>query len=112
MLLMKGNRFSDVYIGNTVAIGEAEGTVALEVGLYTLETAAGEGVGTCVNQGDAPGLGFAVVNLPLVGGHVEGDIAGVEEVIRKIFFYQIALVAETDDEIVNAMGRIDFQNVP
>jgi len=112
LLLVKGEGFSDVHIGNAIAIGEAEGAIALEVGLYTLEAAAGEGVGTCVNQGYAPGLGFAVVNLHLVGCHVEGDIAGVEEVVREVFLDHIALIAATYNEIVDTMRGIDFQNVP
>lgn len=111
-LLVKGNGFSDVHIGDTVAIGEAEGVVAHEVGLYTLEASTGEGIVTRVNQGDAPGLGFAVVNLHLVGGHVEGDIASMEEIIRKIFLDQVAFVAKADNEVVDAVRGIDLEDVP
>jgi len=112
LLLVKGDGFSDVHIANAIAIGEAEGAFALEIGRHAPEAAAGERFGAGVDQGDAPGFSFAMVHLHLVGGHVKGDIAGMQKVVGEVFLDQVALVAKANNEIVDAMGGIDLEDVP
>jgi hypothetical protein len=51
-------------------------------------------------------------NFNFVVLHVEGDIRGMQEIVGKIFLDQIAHVAKADDEIVHAVGGVDFYDVP
>ena len=72
----------------------------------------GEGGFTGIHQGDLPGFGLLVVHLHVIGAHVEGDIAIVQEIIGKIFLDHVALVATADHKIVDAMVGIDLHDVP
>ena len=44
--------------------------------------------------------------------HVEGDIRFVEEVVCEVFLDDIAFVAEEDNKIIVAVGRVYFHDVP
>ena len=46
--------------------------------------------------------------MDTVVAHVEGDIRHVQEVIGKIFFYDIAFVTTTYYEVIDAMMRVCF----
>src|SRR5262249_22953346 len=61
---------------------------------------------------DAPRLGLDVVNFHLVVQQVESNVGHVQEIVREIFLYQIALVAKADDEFGQTMGTEDFHDVP
>ena len=63
------------------------------------------GVLAGVDQGDAPGVGYGVVDGHAVVGEVEGDVGGVQEVVGEELLDDVALVAEADDEVVDAVGR-------
>ena len=47
-----------------------------------------------------------------IGAHVKRDIGHVQKIIGKVFLYYIALIAATDHEIIDAMGRENFHDVP
>ncbi len=47
----------------------------------------------------------------LIGGHVEGDIAGMKKIVREIFLDERSLIAATEDEIADAVEGIDLKNV-
>ena len=48
----------------------------------------------------------------IVNIHMQGDIAGVEEEIGKVFLYKIALIARADDELIDAEVAVDLEDVP
>ena len=65
-----------------------------------------------IHQRDPPGLCVLSVYLHLIIGEIEGDIRGVQKIVRKIFLHHILLIAEANDEIVKAKRRIIFHDVP
>src|ERR1700761_464909 len=52
------------------------------------------------------------MDLHAVLFHVEGDIGGVEEVVGEVLLDEVALVAAADDEVVDAVMGVDFEDVP
>src|SRR3984893_18007127 len=52
------------------------------------------------------------MNGHLIGMHVKGHIGGMEEVFGEVFLDDVALVSATDDEVIDAMLRVNLQNVP
>jgi hypothetical protein len=107
-----GDQGAHVHIRNAIAVGEAEGFVA-QVGAHPAETAAGFGFVAGVDEGDLPGLGGALVHLHVITHvHVEGDITGVQKVVGKILLDHVTLVAATHDEVVDAKGAVDLEDVP
>src|ERR1700677_3355726 len=44
--------------------------------------------------------------------HIERHIRHMKEIICEIFLDHIALVAEADDEIVDALGAVDLHDMP
>ncbi len=112
LLAVMGDQSIHVDVGHPIAIGEAEGLIT-EVGAHPAQAPTGFGLVAGVDQRDLPGLGGALVHLHVVAHiHVEGDITGVQEVIRKIFLDHVALVATAHDEIVNAERAVDLEDVP
>jgi hypothetical protein len=95
-----------------VPIREAEVLVVPQKGPGPLEATAGHGVLAGVEHGHPPGLGVGLVHLHLVLGHVEGDVRHVEEVVGEVLLDHVAAVAEADDEVVDARGRVDLEDVP
>ena len=68
---------------------------------------------TGIHQRYLPGFTLALVDLHvIVNIHVEGDIAGMQEVIGEIFLDQIALIATADDEFIDAEVAVDLEDVP
>jgi hypothetical protein len=59
-----------------------------------------------------PWLGNGVVDDHLVLRHVKGDVGRMEEVVRKILLDDITLVSAADNEIVDAVLRVNFEDVP
>ena len=53
-----------------------------------------------------------LVDSHLVLFHVEGDIGFVEEVVCEVLFDDIAFVSKEDNEVIVAVGRVDFHDVP
>ena len=52
------------------------------------------------------------MHFHLVVRQIEGDTRHVQKIVREVFLDHIALVTEANDEIVNAMMRIHFHDVP
>ena len=77
-----------------------------------VETSAGAGALAGVDEGDAPGLGDDLMNVHPVVVHVEGDVGGVEEVVGEELLDDVALVAEADDEVGDAVLGVDLEDVP
>jgi hypothetical protein len=112
LLSVMGDQGTHIDIGHPIAIGEAEGLIT-EVGAHPAQAPTGFGLVASVDQRDLPGLGGALVHLHVVAHiHVEGDITGVQKIIRKIFLDHVTLVATAHDEIVDAKGAVDLEDVP
>ena len=52
------------------------------------------------------------MNNHLVEAEVKGDVGVVEKVVREVFLDDVAFVAAADDEVINAVRRIHFEDVP
>ena len=52
------------------------------------------------------------MNLHLVVFHVNGDIRHMQEVVGEILLDDITLVPKANNEVIDAVGRIDFHDVP
>ncbi len=112
VFLVEGERGADVDVGDAVAIGEAECFIVLDVLAHALQAAAGQRVGAGVDQRDFPRLGMALVHFHAVLLQVEGDVRGMQEIVGEEFLDDVAAIAAADDEIVDAVRRIAFQDVP
>ena len=108
---MMGDELVEVDIAYPIAVGETEGFIVKKRG-HALQAAAGHGLGAGVDQGYLPWFGVLLVDLHGVVAHVEGDIGHVQEIVGKVLLDYIALVAQADDELIDAIVRIDFHDVP
>ena len=103
---------ADIDIAHAIAIGEAKRFVVFDVFGHPAQAPACHGCVACVNQRDRPGLGAFVVHLHLVEFHAEGDIRHVQEVVGKVFFDEVALVATADHKVVDAVMGVHLEDVP
>src|SRR6185369_1465427 len=102
----------DVDVGDAVAVGEAEALLVGDVVADAPQPAAGHRALAGVDQRHAPRLGVLLVHFHRVLGHVERDVRHVQEVVGEVLLDDVALVAAADDEVVDAAGRVDLQDVP
>ena len=109
---MQIDRGADVDVADAVAVGQAELLVVAEKRKDALDAAADHRLLARVDERHPPGLGGGVMHLHLVGSHVEGHVRHVQEVILKILLDDVALVAEADDEFIDAVMGIDLHDVP
>ena len=112
MLLMESDECSDIDITHAIAIGKTKRLFIFHILANALQTPARHCVLARIHQGDRPGLCIVLVHPLTIAFHAEGDIGLVQEVIRKILFDHVALVATTNHEIIHAMRRIDLHDVP
>src|SRR5260221_1229270 len=109
---VESDAFGDVDIAYAVAVGQAEILVVTQIGQDLLDAAADHGAFAGIDQGDRPGFSILAQNVHLVFAQVESDVGLVQEVVREILLDHIALVAEADDEIVDAVAGVDFHDMP
>jgi hypothetical protein len=64
------------------------------------------------DEGDPPRFGTVLMHLHFILDHIKGDIRHVEEIVGKIFLYQVPFIAQTNNEFINALRGINFQNMP
>src|ERR1700730_937464 len=110
---VEGYKRIDIYVCQTVAVGHAEWLVGGQQVTNTLETAASQRFVTGIDQSNAPRRqrgGTDVVDLLL--REIDRHIRPVKDVIREIFLDDVALVPETDDEVVKPVLRVEHHNVP
>src|SRR6185437_8730357 len=103
---------ANVHVTDPVAVGDAKGRVGVDVGEDSLDPTADHRFLAGVDQRDRPRLGFGLVYGQIVFAEIDGDVGHVKEVVDEIFFDHVAAVAEADDEFVDAVGRVDFHDVP
>src|SRR5690606_8709965 len=108
---MKGDECGYVDAGNAIAIGKTERLV-VEIRQHTLQAAAGHGLFAGVDERHAPGLGETLMHFHAVVDHVEGYVGGMQEIVREILLDDVTLVAQANDEVVDAMRRVDLHDVP
>src|SRR6266702_1359906 len=106
------DQLPDIDIANSVAVSKHKWLIA-DIGLNPLDPAPGNGFNAGIDQSHRPGFGGVVVNNPLaLILEIEGYIRFVEKVVGKVLFDKVSLIAETDDEIIEAIMGIDFHDVP
>ncbi len=110
--LVEGNGGGDVDIAHAVSVGHAEGFFVLEVAGYVSQAPARARIFTGIDQGHAPGFGDALMDLHSVFVHVEGHVRHVQEIVGEVFLDEVALVAAADNEVVDLVLGIDFEDVP
>ena len=76
------------------------------------EAAARLGLLARVDEGDLPRLGVPLMDLHRVLRHVERDVRHVQEVVGEVFLDDVALEAAADDEVRDAVRRVDLHHVP
>jgi hypothetical protein len=101
----------DVDLRDAVAIGHAEGLVA-EIVAQAPQPAAGLSLQASVHQRHAPGLRAADMGRDIVLRIVEGHVGHVQPVVREELLDHVALVAERENELVDAALGVDLHDVP
>ena len=110
---MELDKLGYIYIGNTIAVCQHKRLVA-DIVLYTLYTSAGHCVKTCVHYGNLPVFRAVAVNNHLIftACEVKCNIGCMQEVVCKIFLYNVLFVACADNELIEAVRRIELHYVP
>ncbi|MCG3771106.1 MAG: hypothetical protein JW384_02286 [Nitrosomonadaceae bacterium] len=111
MLPVKLDQSGNIDICETVSIGTAK-ILAVEVWGNALDPPSSHRVVAGIYQRYAPWFRAVLVDLHPVVRHVEGHIRHMEKVVSEIFLDYISLIAQAHDEIVDAVGRINFHDVP
>ena len=101
----------DVHVGDAVAVGQHERVVA-HVLPHPLDPAAGLRLGAGVDQRHAPRLGGVLVDHHGVVAHVEGHVGHVQEVVGEVLLDDVALVAQADHEVAEAVVAVRLHDVP
>src|SRR5947209_5848171 len=52
------------------------------------------------------------MHLHSIFRHVEGHIRGVQEIIGEKFFDEVALISQADNEVIDAVARVNFEDMP
>jgi hypothetical protein len=112
MRLVKSQFRREIDVRESIAIGEREHLIIRDMLQHALETAARLGLVASVHERDAPGLGAFSVDLHRAGCHVEGHIGHVQKIIREKFLNEIALVTQTQHELVEAVSGVHLHYVP
>src|SRR5581483_11983093 len=102
-----------VDIRDAVTISHAERFAWQQMRRNPLQSPTGHRLRAGVDERNAPWrqvLGAEIVDTILCD--VDDDIGAVQDVVREIFLDDVALVAEADDEIVQAVKRIVLHDVP
>src|SRR5205823_346410 len=110
--LVKRDRARNIDIGNAVTVSHTEGLIAIQILRDPLQAPPRAGRVAGIHQRDAPWLRDGLMHRHLVVVHVKCHIGSMQEVVGEILLDDIALVAAADDEVIDAVLRIDLQDVP
>ena len=108
---MKYDQSRDVDVADAIPIRKAE-ILFSEIVLHAAQATSCVGGFASIYQRHAPWLGACLMNFHLVVRHVEGDIRHVQEVIGEVLLDHVAAIAQADDEILDAVRKIDLHDVP
>ena len=109
----RGEQVTEVDVGKAVAVGHHEAFVA-DVALDALDASGGEGVIAGVGDRHDP-VGFEVGIVDLEAGAVtkgDGEVGVQGGVVEEVGLDLLTLVAGADDELGDALGRVDLHQVP
>src|SRR5262249_45203470 len=112
LTLVIGGERRNVDVGHAIAVGHEKRRVLGHVLPNPLEPTAGHGVLARVHQGHTPGFGRGVVDFYGVCFEVERHVRAMQRVVCEVFLNHVALIAEADDEVVDAEVRVGFHDVP
>src|SRR6476620_7098432 len=110
---MKLNGGFDINICYAVTIREQERFIMLQPFLQSLQSAPRLRMKTSIHKVHRPILMLlSVMNRRFAGAEIDGDVLveGIE--IQKVLFDHFSLITESDYEFLNAMGGINFHDVP
>src|SRR5262249_25733250 len=65
-----------------------------------------------IDERDAPRLSVPVMDLHLIAAEVKCHVGSVQEIVGKVLFDHVSLVAKANNEIINAMVRVDLEDMP
>lgn len=112
MAFVKIDQLLDINIPDAIPVGKHEGFIA-HVRLDPFHATAGHRFQTGIHQGDLPGFSLLVMDdLLTVVGKVKGDITMMQKIMGEIFLDHITLIPQADDELIDAIVRIDLHDVP
>ena len=112
MLAVEGDRCRNIDISHAIPIGQKK-VIIRQIGTYALDASARHRFFAGVDKRYVPRFGIVVVDLATVtSAHVERYVGHVKTVIGEIFLDQIAFVSKADNEVVDAVMRIDLHDVP
>ena len=98
-------------VGDAVAVGEHERAVA-EPGLEPLDPTARLRRDAGVDEVDLPVLVAAVVDVDLPAADVDREVVPQVVVVEEVVLHDLGPVAERDDEVAEAVARVDLHDVP
>src|SRR5215210_3828142 len=96
---------------HAVAVGHVERLVA-DIVAGALQAAAGHRRIAGLDQRHPPRLGALAVHHGRVVAQVERHVGHMDVIVEKELLDYIALITETDHEVVQPIARIDLHNVP
>ena len=102
----------NIDIAHSIPVGHAKRIFVLQIVRNSFEPSARARIVSGIDQRYPPWLGHALVHLHSVLFHIESDVRHVQEIIREIFLDEISLVSAANNEIVDSVLRIHFQDVP
>ena len=113
LLLVEGDEFGDVDVGEAVAVGDEEGCV-VEVFGCSMHASAGHGGFAGVGDGDGP-VGFVVGVVEVqgvAGSELNSEVVVAGFVVEEVLLNHVALVAGGNDEVGDAVVGKVFHDVP
>src|SRR5580692_2755113 len=100
-----------VHVSEPVAVGEAE-LLPTDVWQHALEPPAGHRLLACVHERHVPRLRFGAVHLHGALRQIERHVARVHVVVGEVLLDHVALVAETDHEVLDPVRGVHLHDVP
>ena len=105
-----GRRYVDV--AYTIPVRHAKRILTLEIMGYSSEPSSRTRIIPCIDQSYAPWLCHTLMNLHSILFHIESDVRHVQEIIREILLDEVSLISATNDELVDSVLRVHFEDVP
>ena len=105
----------DVNVRHAIAVGRAKNSARLQIFPRAPEPGAGHGIFAGVHTGDAPRLGGLAVKLDAVRAvmtKANRDVVCERGKIQEKIADVIPLVTEQQNKFVEAMGAVNFHDVP
>ena len=109
---MEIDELGNIDVRDTVSIGHAKSGFALNIRSDAGQPPTRHRLFAGIDERDFPRFCRLLMNMHRIFRHVERNVRHMQEIVSEVFFNDIALVSATNDEIIQAMLRIHFHNVP